>query len=225
MDSEQKTKLKEKYGGSEKEYGIMDFGFDMYEMVNPTWAKLVFKLNNAGNLTIEAAPSLTPGVKPEGLEHGRVAKGSKIFDYEKKIIVSMLFADCLKIVDFAREVDINKSVKMYRNSARFSKVITLNYVEDNNRGAYAVISFDSTDGNGVNTKFKLPMNLDALAEFAQIHKSYIDCFHMIKYYTQVQSKIIDEIENMRTELKSIERRLPKPEYKNRYDVEEENTEQ
>ena len=85
-----------------KEYGVMDFGFETYEIINPNYAKLVFKLNNAGNLTIEAIPSLTPGVKPEGTQHGKVPKGTKVFDYETKIIISLSYSDCINISNLAK---------------------------------------------------------------------------------------------------------------------------
>ena len=106
---------------SDKEYGVMDFGFETYEIINPNYAKQVFKLNNAGNLTIEAIPSLTPGVKPEGTQHGKVPKGTKVFDYETKIIISLSYSDCINISNLANNPKPNANLKLYRNSTRFSK--------------------------------------------------------------------------------------------------------
>ena len=139
-----------------KEYGVMDFGFETYEIINPNYAKLVFKLNNAGNLTIEAIPSLTPGVKPEGTQHGKVPKGTKVFDYETKIIISLSYSDCINISNLANN-QAKCYFKLYRNSTRFSKTVTITCNEDtsNNNKYYFTLNFDSTTIDGVNTKFKL----------------------------------------------------------------------
>ena len=187
---------------SDKEYGIMDFGFETYEIINPNYAKLVFKLNNAGNLTIEAIPSLTPGVKPEGTQHGKVPKGTKVFDYETKIIISLSYSDCINI---AKLIDTSTpaTLKLYRNSSRFSKTVTITRNDDttnNTNGSrkfYFTLNFDSTTIDGVNTKFKLPMSDVIFEEFATVLSSYVNSYHMIKYYNQVEKAKADEMKEIK----------------------------
>ena len=182
-----------------KEYGVMDFGFETYEIINPNYAKLVFKLNNAGNLTIEAIPSLTPGVKPEGTQHGKVPKGTKVFDYETKIIISLSYSDCINISNLANNPKPNATLKLYRNSTKFSKTVTITCNEDtsNNNKYYFTINFDSTTIDGVNTKFKLPMSDVIFEEFATVLSSYVNSYHMIKYYNQVEKAKADEMKEIK----------------------------
>ena len=185
-----------------KEYGVMDFGFETYEIINPNYAKLVFKLNNAGNLTIEAIPSLTPGVKPEGTQHGKVPKGTKVFDYETKIIVSLSYSDCINISKLANNPKPNTTLKLYRNSTKFSKTVTITCNEDTSSSAdskkyYFTMNFDSTTIDGVNTKFKLPMSDAIFEEFATVLSSYVNSYHMIKYYNQVEKVKADEMKEVK----------------------------
>lgn len=179
---------------AKKEYGIMDFGFETYEIINPNYAKLVFKLNNAGNLTIEAAPSFTPGVKPEGSQFGKVPKGTRVFDYENKIIVSMSFADCLNIMRMANNPIPDDTIKLYRNSNRFTKTITISCNQDMNdpERYYFSMNFDSTTVDGINTKIKLPMSSSIFYEFSMVLNSYVNCYHMIKYYNAVEKAKLEK---------------------------------
>ena len=75
----------------------MKYSVDIHEMVFPKYAKLQFKVNRAGNLTLIASPSYTPGKLPDGLKPGQIPKGTRIFDYDSQIVVSLTFQDCLLI--------------------------------------------------------------------------------------------------------------------------------
>lgn len=198
--------------GKEVEYGIMDFGFEIHEIINPNYAKMIFKLNSAGNLTIEAFPSFTPGVKPEGTQHGKVPAGTRVFDYEKKIIVSLGYMDCVNIVHMFDEPNINLPLKLYRNSIKFNKTITISCQESadstpNDVKYYYTINFDSTTSDGANIKFKLPMSSVIFEEFAEILRSYTNNYHMIKYYNQVEKAKTEKIKKELDEIKSLVNKL------------------
>ena len=177
----------------------MKYSIECHDMVFPKYAKMVFKINVSGNMTISAAPSLTPGKNPPGMQNGQLPKGTKVFDYETKIIISLSYSDCINISNLANNPKPNATLKLYRNSTKFSKTVTITCNEDtsNNNKYYFTLNFDSTTIDGVNTKFKLPMSDVIFEEFATVLSSYVNSYHMIKYYNQVEKAKADEMKEIK----------------------------
>jgi hypothetical protein len=165
----------------------MKYGIDLYEMVFPKYAKLQFKINRAGNLTVVASPSLTPGQLPEGVKGGQVPKGTRVFDYDQQIVVSLIFADCLKLISFAKNKDIKDAVEIFRNSAQYNKRVNMLWNPQDNdplKVKFASIYFQSTDSTGKEIKFKLPLSVASVEELAEIVQSYVTSFSMVKLFCQ-----------------------------------------
>lgn len=152
----------------------MKYSIECHDMVFPKYAKMVFKINVSGNMTISAAPSLTPGKNPPGMQNGQLPKGTKVFDYTKEILVSVGFADCLAIIDFAQSRDISKHVDIFRKSTQWNKKVSIVYTPDDNNiniPKMATIYFESSTPEGI-VKFYLPLSLKSLDELAEFCKSY-----------------------------------------------------
>lgn len=165
----------------------MKYSIDLHEMVFPKYAKLQFKINRAGNLTIAASPSLTPGQLPDGVKGGQIPKGTKVFDYDQQIVVSLILSDCIKIVSFAKNKSIVDAVEIFRNSAEYNKRVNIAYTpQDDNptKPKFATIYFQSTDSTGKEIKFRLPLSLGSLEEFAEVLQSYVTSFPMVKLFCQ-----------------------------------------
>jgi hypothetical protein len=163
----------------------MKYSVDTYEMVFPKYAKLQLKINKAGNLIIGASPSLTPGQMPPGVQGGRVPKGTKVFNYEDQILVSLTFADCLNIVNFAKSKMVTSTVDIFRNSTKFNKKVSFVFAPKDDKpleAKFATIYFSSTATEKKEIKFKLPISLVNLDELAQLVESYINSYQMIKLY-------------------------------------------
>ena len=158
-------------------------------MVFPKYAKLQFKVNKVGNMTLTAAPAYTPGKLPTGVKPGQIPKGTKIFDYDSQIVVSLTFQDCLSIVKFAESKNIANSVELFRNSDKYSKKVTLSYFPDEAdalKPKFATFWFNSTESEGKQINFKLPLSLSNLEEIAELIKSYVQNYTMIKLFCQEQ---------------------------------------
>jgi hypothetical protein len=171
----------------------MKYGIDLYEMVFPKYAKLQFKINRAGNLTVVASPSLTPGVLPEGVKGGQVPKGTRVFDYDQQIVVSLIFADCLKLISFAKSKSVTDTVEIFRNSAQYNKRVNVVWNPQDNeplKAKFASLYFQSTDATGKEIKFKLPLSIASVEELAEVVQSYVTSFSMVKLFCQ--SSLQDE---------------------------------
>lgn len=194
---------------ADKKYSNMPlvFGIETWEYVNPKYAKLVTKINSVGNMTLEVSPTIYPqGTLPPGVESGRIEKGVKVFDYDKKIIFSISFDDCVNVVEMSKkrfdwDQKTNAPVKpntikpltLYRNSLKFNKKLTMQYVDGGSGDYYVSMNFESTDENGMTTKFKLPLNLESFDLFSKVLESYQNSYHLIQYYNQVQKSIDEKI--------------------------------
>ena len=167
----------------------MKYSVDVHEMVFPKYAKLQFKINKAGNLALVAAPSLTPGKLPDGIKPGQIPKGTKIFDYASQIVVSLTFQDCLNILEFIKSKNVASIVELYRNSEKYNKKVTLSYFTDDkdiSKPKFATFWFNSTEADGREISFKLPLSLSNLEEIGELVRSYIHSFAMIKLFCQEQ---------------------------------------
>lgn len=167
----------------------MEYSVDVYDMVFPKYAKLQFKINKAGNMTLTAAPAITPGKLPDGVKPGQIPKGTKIFDYDSQIVISLTFQDCLKIIDMAKSKNVTTSVELFRNSDKYNKKVTLSYFPDDQdptKVKFATFWFNSTNESGKEINFKLPLSISNLEEIAELIKSYVNCFAMIKLFCQQQ---------------------------------------
>jgi len=176
----------------------MKYGIDLYEMIFPKYAKLQFKINRVGNLSIIASPSLTPGVLPEGVKGGQIPKGTKIFDYDQQIVVSLNFADCLKLISFAKRKSITDTVEIFRNSTQYNKrvnVVWNSQDDDQLKVKFASFYFQSIDATGKEIKFKLPLSISSIEELAEIIQSYVTCFSMIKLFCQSELQDEDSYSN------------------------------
>ena len=165
---------------------VLKYSIDMHELIFPKYAKLQFKINKAGNLTIAASPSITPGQMPEGIKPGAVPKGTKIFNYDAQIVTSLTFSDCLAILDFISSANVAKTVDIYRKSSKYDKKLTFAYTPsetDASKPKFLTLYFSSID-NGKENKFKLPLSLASLAEVYKIIDSYVLNFAMIKLFCQ-----------------------------------------
>lgn len=165
----------------------MKYSIDLHEMVFPKYAKLQLKINRAGNLTLVASPSFTPGVLPEGVKGGQVPKGTRVFDYDQQIVVSLIFADCLKLISFSKNKDIKDAVEIFRNSAQYNKKVNLvwNPQDDSPlKVKFASMYFQSTDSAGKEIKFKLPLSIASIEELAEVVQSYVTSFATVKLYCQ-----------------------------------------
>jgi hypothetical protein len=163
------------------------YAVECHSMVFPKYAKLVFKINQSGNMTISASPSFTPGTPPAGMENGQLPKGTRVFDYSKEILVSIGFSDCLSIIKFAENRTmfmingkgkrIDNKVDIFRNSAEYNKHVTFIYTPDDvdpNKIKMCTIFFDSSINGNSNShiKFYLPLALSHLDEIAELCKAY-----------------------------------------------------
>lgn len=169
----------------------MKYGIEFHELVFPKYAKLVFKINKAGHLVLAASPSLTPGKYPPGVRPGVIPKGTKIFDYDNSIIVSLEFSDCLKLLDYIESKSPLVTVDVYRNSNLYNKKITFNYFPletDPSIAKFASIFFNCTDSDGKEIHFNLPLSFDNLNEMGKIIESYVNNYAMIKLFTAVEAQ-------------------------------------
>lgn len=168
----------------------MKYSVSVNEMIFPKYAKIEFKINKVGNLTLSASPSFTPGVLPEGIKPGIIPKGTKIFDFKNsEIVVSLKFEDCLNIIKFNNNRITADKVELYRNSDFYNKKITIVYFPDENTGKpkFATFWFYYKDlKNGETRNFKLPISLTDFDTFCRIIESYVNNFSMIKLYCGVQ---------------------------------------
>lgn len=167
----------------------MKYSVDIHEMVFPKYAKLQFKVNRAGNLTLIASPSYTPGKLPDGLKPGQIPKGTRIFDYDSQIVVSLTFQDCLNIIEFAKSRNVANTVELFRNSDKYNKKVTISYFPDEANALkpkFVTIWFNSSEASGKEINFKLPLSLSNLDEIAELVKSYVHGFVMIKLFCQEQ---------------------------------------
>lgn len=169
----------------------MKYSVDVHEMVFPKYAKLQLKINKAGNMTLTATPSFTPGKMPEGVKKGGfVEKGARIFNYDNQIIVSLTFTDCLNIIDFVHSKNVAKTVDIFRTSSRYNKKVNLTYFADeDNPGTpkFAIFWFNSLENDvEKEIKFKLPLSFANLEEIAKVLESYVQNYAMIKLFCQAQ---------------------------------------
>lgn len=176
------------------------YAIEVYDgLVFPKYAKVIFKINPSGNLTMHASPALTPGKEPPGTVRGKVPKGTKVFDYSKEIIASLEFEDCLNIINFAKnrnhpnpDVRIgNTHYTIFRNSERFNKKINFTYTMDDNDptvAKMATIWFESVTTAG-EIKFYLPMSLNSFDNIAEICKSYCTNITNIKLSCALYNEI------------------------------------
>jgi hypothetical protein len=164
------------------------YAIECHDMVFPKYAKLVFKINQSGNITISASPSLTPGKNPPGYKEGPLPKGTKVFDYTKEILVSIGFTDCLNIIAFANNKRPNitpdkpNTVDIFRNSFEYNKHVTFTYTPDDNdptKVKMCTIFFNSSS-HGVKNEFYLPLSLKSLDEISELCKSYAANVTVIK---------------------------------------------
>lgn len=166
----------------------MKYGIDMYDLVFPKYGKLVFGINKTGNFILNVSPSFTVGKLPEGVSGGRVPKGTKVFDYDKEVVVSFDLKDCLNMVEFFRKKDVSQNIDFYRNSERFNKKITLKYtpMDDDATKPKMVTIFVSAslflNGENKEVSFYVPMSLANFGEMIEVVKSYINNFAMIKLF-------------------------------------------
>jgi len=164
------------------------YAIDVHEMVFPKYAKLQFKINKGGNLTLAASPSLNPGQLPEGTKGGKVPKGTKVFDYEKQIITSLGISDIIKLINMSKSTVPTENVDIFRNSFKYNKKITFAYNLDDQTGKikFITIYFQSTDESGKEIKFYLPISLVNFEEVAQILQSYLSSVCSIKLFCLAQ---------------------------------------
>lgn len=160
----------------------MKYSVEIHDLVYPKYAKVVFKINQAGNITLSASPSFTPGKLPAGMVGNTPPKGSRMFDYDKEIVISLGFKDCLDIVNFNNKRDVTKQVDIFRKSYDWSKKVTFVYTPDDNdplKPKMVTIFFDLTKADGV-TKFYLPLSFASFNEIASLLESYTLTFPIIK---------------------------------------------
>lgn len=162
----------------------MKYAIDVHEMVFPKYAKIQFKINKGGNLTVAASPSFTPGQLPEGTKGGKVPKGTRVFDYDKQIITSLGIPDIIKLIDMSKKKVATENVDIFRNSEKYNKKITFSYNLDESTGAvkFLTIYFHSTDYTGKEIKFYLPISLANFEEIAHILQSYLSSVCSIKLF-------------------------------------------
>ena len=182
------------------------YAVECHDMVFPKYAKLVFKINQAGNLSMSASPSRTPGKAPPGAVNGKLPKGTKVFDYDKEVITTITFSECLAIIDFikTRRVMLTaekaNKVDLFKNSDNFEKKITFVYMADDNDPSIikmATIYIDATifGRNGAadtHIKFHLPLSLKSLEEIGEICKAYVSNVHTIKLIAGLQTQSEDK---------------------------------
>ncbi len=168
----------------------MKYGVFVHDMIFPKYGKIEIKINKAGNLSFYCTPSLTPGKMPAGLKPGFVPKGTKIFDYEKTVVFSLTFNDCLDLIDYAKAKNPIIDVTIFRNSDHFNKRIYFNFFPDETDPSiakFATIFVQSFQDNN-EIKFNIPISFDNLNEIAQVIKSYVNCMPMIKLYCGVEEQ-------------------------------------
>lgn len=173
----------------------MKYAIETHHLVFPKYAKMVFKIDQKGNLLVCASPSLTPGKMPPGMQNGQLPKGTKVFDYTKEIQFTLGFDDCLNIAEFStlKQNCAMAAVNIFRKSATWNKKITFVYTPDDVNPAIAKMAtiFFEMSRNNNTTKFYLSLSLKALDEIAEFCKSYA--------YSMISLKVSCGIEEERCE--------------------------
>ncbi len=121
------------------------------------------------------------------MKGGQVPKGTRVFDYDQQIVVSLIFADCLKLISFAKSKSVKDSVEIFRNSSQYNKRVNIVWNPQENeplKPKFASIYFQSTDVTGKEIKFKLPLSIASVEELAEVVQSYVTSFSMIKLFCQ-----------------------------------------
>lgn len=166
------------------------YGVEVCSFFNAKWGRIDLRINKFGKLQLSACPSLQPGVMPEGMEKGRIKAGTKIFDYSKKVIVSLELEDCIKIRDFFSDRDINSTVPIYRNSDKFKKNVLFRWIGNEKTGdvSNCSLTFKMSDlTNGTNVDFKLPISLTKMDELVTVIESYTNTYAMIRLFAMAES--------------------------------------
>lgn len=190
------------------------YATETYEMVFPKYAKVIFSINQAGNLSMALTPSFTPGKMPAGAVNGKLPKGTRVFDYDKEIITTVTFTECLAIIEFTKNKRLmltpekpNK-VDIYKTSDRFEKRINFIYTADDNDPSIikmATIYVDAIiknqkneNGEDTRIKFYLPLSIKSLEEIAKICEAYVNNVHSIKMLADVKNFLDGKSNNDRT---------------------------
>lgn len=165
-----------------KEFKRALYPVEIWNTVNPKYFNLVLKISNSGQLILAATPSYTPGKLPAGVQKGRVPKGTKVFNYEKTIVVGLEFADCFNIVNFIENMDPTDKVEIYRKlQGVFDKSVNLQWNVEGKKINNAVMYFNMTE-SGNDSKVMIPFGMQILSEFSEVIKSYMNNMPMIKLF-------------------------------------------
>jgi len=173
------------------------YGVDFYEFQNEKWGKIGLKINNVGNLQLVLVPSLKPGeIPPKDPKTKRITKGSKVYDYEKEVLINVEFNDCLNIIEMAENQNINdKPITLFRNSEKFSKTINIQWYapdDENISTATFFVKFKDFTKDRDEISFKIPVSIDTFIKITTSIQSYVTCLPIIKLFCNAIPNIIEE---------------------------------
>ena len=168
----------------------MLYGVDIHEWVFPKYAKISVKINKNGSFSLMMSPSFTPGKMPPGVKPGQIPKGMKLFDYDKTIVVSLTYSDCISLIEYAKSKSPINEVNIYRNNDRFNKKVTFTWFPDETDPSIAKFAtvFAQQKSGDIEVKFNIPLSFDNLDEFATLLKSYINNYTIIKLFCGVEEQ-------------------------------------
>lgn len=163
---------------------MIAYKLELYKLVYPKWAAAMIEISPKGKLTFVISPSKTPGTLPAGFKGGSIAKGTKVFDYEKELAVSLSLAECLQILDFIKAQNAVQTVEfihMYKGtSSKFSMAWSTG---KSTKVEVCNININRTEGEEKKKVF-IPIPFNGMREIAVILDSYIKNYAVIKLICQ-----------------------------------------
>jgi len=170
---------------------MLKYGVVFHDIVYPKWAKVRFKISAKGKLLIIINPSLTPGKLPEGLKPGMIPKGTKVFDYDdnKECILSLSLAECLKIIDFAKNQNSAETVDIIHRQYGDTKTLAFGWSTTNN-GEISIcnINYYKKSPDGTEYKTFIPVPYAGLREIVTILNSYVNNYVFVKTFCISESE-------------------------------------